>query len=510
MKFYCILLATLLLSVLAAKKKYNLVQHKKPPPVKLNTDNLPTLPEILEGLQLSQYLPGLVKMGVTETRLLLRLSPMDYRLMEIEWEGVTKDEITKLKDAVAALVIAATVTEEVPKIDLSERNKLGYGRVYLEDSVESYEYSLASFGKPPPIGKQQIVALPSVLGCREEYSSLDTDVDYSGKTLVVQRGNCTFLSKAQHAKALNASGLIIVNTEDRLESPSSGWGVDKNVSIAMVDALKDLYIIGMSNTTWAKINKALEFHGSGATFVSVVPLKCALGKTCSPVVDEERALQAEVTWGHMRSKNAVTGEVRSFEFLTSNFGCHLPSEGHTVNVVLSDSPHACDPLVPSDKYKNAAVVVSRGKCRFDVKAFNVQESGARLMIIVDTEDKALQRVGGMTPEVGYVGIPSVIVTAPTGEYFRSVLQSGEDSGANDGTLSIDFSLGRDNKVSEMWIDLSMTELAEDMHARQVQLEGLAQKYSQQGGGSIEIVPWLHRRIDEITYAQKKSIDTDEL
>lgn len=507
MKFFCFVVATLLICVLAAKKKYNLVQHKKPPAVKLNTDNLQTLPEILEGLQLSKYLPSLVKMGVTETRLLLRLSSMDYRLMEIEWEGITKEEITKLKDAVAALIVAATVTDEAPKVDLTERNKLGYGRVYLEDSVESYEYTLASFGKPPPVGKQQIVLLPSILGCSDGDLSQDEGVDFSGKTVIMRRGNCTFLSKAQYAKRLNAAGLILINTEDRLESPSSGLGVDKNITAAVVEQLNDLYVIGMANTSWAKINKALEFHGTGAVFVNVVPLKCALGKTCAPVIDEEKALLSEVTWGHMRSKDFVTNEVRSFEFLTSNFGCHLPSEGRTVSVVLSDSINACEPLTPDAKYEGAAVVVHRGQCRFDVKAFNVQEAGARMMIIVDTGDKALQRVGGMTPEVGYVGIPSVIVTAPTGQYFTSVLQEENKTGR----LDIELSLGKDNKVSEMWIDLSITEFAEDVHARQIQLEGLAQKYSQKSSaGSIEIVPWLHRRIDEITYAQKKSIDTDEL
>lgn len=43
---------------------------KKPP--LLNTDGLPSLKEILDGLELSEFYPNLVKMGVVETRFLLR------------------------------------------------------------------------------------------------------------------------------------------------------------------------------------------------------------------------------------------------------------------------------------------------------------------------------------------------------------------------------------------------------------------------------------------------------
>lgn len=61
-------------------KKYEPTAPKPPPP-KLNTDNLPPIEEILEGLGLIHRLPMFIKQGITETRFLLRMKPMDFNMM---------------------------------------------------------------------------------------------------------------------------------------------------------------------------------------------------------------------------------------------------------------------------------------------------------------------------------------------------------------------------------------------------------------------------------------------
>ncbi len=492
--------------VSAARKLNKKAEQPKPrpKPVKLNTDNLPTLTEILQTLELSTFLKNFIKMGVTETRLLLRMTSMDFRMMEMEWESMGKENVAKLKETIATLLIQATVPEEEPRLELNERQKLIYGKVYLKNSVQSYEYSLASFGKSPPIGPQPLVTLPSEFGCEApQYTDASArGVDYSGKTLLVRRGECTFLAKAQVARALNAAGLLIVNSEDRLESPSSGLGVDRNVTEAMVLPLNDLFLVSTSNTTWAKLRSAVQFSNGAATHVSFVPLKCHSGGSCLPVIEEEKALQAEVTWGAMRVRAGA--EARSFEFLTSVFGAQLPNEDEQISLALADNVEACSPLAPSDKYLGAAVVVHRGGCRFDVKALHVQAAGGRLVVVVDVQDKALQRLGGLQPEAGFVGIPSVIVTAAAGAHLGGVLASG--------SAVAEFSAGVGSVVSDAWIDLSFTQWAQEDSDRLIQLEGLVHKHSESAAaqGSIEIVPWLQRRIHEITYPAPKSIKTDEL
>lgn len=467
-------------------------ENKKPKPLRLNTDNLPNLQEILTKLELIQYLPNFIKIGVTETRLLLRLTSMDYHLMSLEFDGITDNEIVKLKDMVNKLIIDATVIPEEEKVDLSERNKLTYGRIYLSDSVQSYEYKSASFGGSPPIGKVELFIPTPEFGCDN-----NTDVNYTGKLLVVKRGNCTFLEKALNAKKQNASALLIVNSEDRLDSPASGYGIDKNVSESSVLSLESFPVISTSNNTWAKFQYALQFNKDLTTYVSIVPLKCGNRGVCSPVTEEEKLLQSEVSWGHIRV-HGDNGETRSYEFLTSNFGCQLPTLS-TIAVVAAEPIDGCSPLI-GEQFADKAVLVHRGGCRFDVKSKNVQDAGGRLTVIVDVMDNALQRIGGMHPDVDYVGIPSIIVNAPSGEYMLKALQS-------DVGLMMEVIPAKDSRGADLWIDLAFTEWSADDDSKLMQLEGLVQKYSQLESG--EIVAWLKRRMDEITDPKRKNMDTDE-
>ncbi len=66
-------------------------ENSKPEPaVKLNTEHLPTLSEILNEINISHRLQNLVKMGITETRHLLRMKRMDYNMMVIKFFRLKK------------------------------------------------------------------------------------------------------------------------------------------------------------------------------------------------------------------------------------------------------------------------------------------------------------------------------------------------------------------------------------------------------------------------------------
>ena len=69
-----------------------------------------------------------------------------------------QEDINRLKDHINMLVIKATIPEHDESKDkaLKERKKLVYGRIYMIDGVQSFEYSLASFGLPPPVGRMQL------------------------------------------------------------------------------------------------------------------------------------------------------------------------------------------------------------------------------------------------------------------------------------------------------------------------------------------------------------------
>eukprot|EP01038_Epipyxis_sp_PR26KG_P008518 gene8518-11515_t len=468
------------------------LEAKRPQPLKLNTEGLPTITQILSDLDLDKYLPNFIRMGVTETRLLLRLTNMDFRIMSIEWENFTEEDGKRLKDVINKMIIQATVVEEAAKPDFSERNKLSYGRVYLEDSVQSYEFVTASYGGAPPIGKVSFIVSSPLDGCDNT-----TSYNYTNNILLVERGNCTFLEKSILAKKNGAIGLIIANNEDRLDSPSSGLGVDKNISEKTVLSLDNFPTLSLSNTSLPKLLFASKFNQNLSTFINIVPLKCGSGGICKPVIQEERSLLPEVTWGTIRIKS-TTNETKSFEFLTSNFGCQLPSSSLTP-AILADPIDACSPIRENGTL-GAILVVYRGKCRFDTKALHAQQAGARMMLIIDIEDNALQRVGGMNPDVGHVGIPSVIVTSVAGKFIVSHLSQNIN-------LTASLIPAKDTIGSDEWINVSITQWNEEESDKIAQLEGLVQKYSQNNHN--EIVSWLRRRINELSKRKFKSVETDE-
>jgi hypothetical protein len=100
--------------------------NPKVQPIDLNVEGLPTLSEILNSLELSKYISRMGSLGVSDTRHLLRLLPMDYRMMIIDWD-MKEYEVEKLKLKVDELIQLATVAKKVIAVDNSERKLLKYG-----------------------------------------------------------------------------------------------------------------------------------------------------------------------------------------------------------------------------------------------------------------------------------------------------------------------------------------------------------------------------------------------
>lgn len=84
-------------------------------PVELNAEELPSLSEILDSLELSKYLSRMGSLGISDTRHLLRLLPMDYRMMIIDWD-MKEYEVDKLKLKVDDLIKLASFTKNVGSV----------------------------------------------------------------------------------------------------------------------------------------------------------------------------------------------------------------------------------------------------------------------------------------------------------------------------------------------------------------------------------------------------------
>ncbi len=102
----------------------------------------------------------------------------------------------------------------------------------------------ASFGRAPPIGELPVFFPADRWGC-----GYPPDTRQMTRTmLVVERGQCTFFEKAVQAFALNASVLVVINSEDKLESPASGLGIDPHITDKMVLRVKELSVVIFNRT----------------------------------------------------------------------------------------------------------------------------------------------------------------------------------------------------------------------------------------------------------------------
>lgn len=71
-----------------------------------------------------------------------------------------------------------------------------------------------------------------------------------------------------------------------------------------------------------------------------------------------------------------------------------------------------------------ALYAHRGGCRFDEKALVAQAAGAQMLVVADPADEALQRLGGLYPSAGAVGITSIMIPGNGGKFVDDALQRG--------------------------------------------------------------------------------------
>jgi len=290
----------------------------------------------------------------------------------------------------------------------------------------------------------------------------------------------------------------------------------------------------MSNTSWPKLNFAVSDRPlslGNEVYVEFVPLKCGASKLgsrgsggssnvnkiergCDTIEELDAQVQQEVTAGHMMVQTSlpplttqekaftptstlpdasipITGH--AFQFLTSNFGAPLPSSNAPFQLLRAEPIDACTEIQFGGLAGNplpVALVVDRGKCAFHVKMANVERSGARLAVIINIRDDPLQRIGGELPAAGHIGMPGVLVTAPTGAYLLKAMAyaSEHESASSPGYITTTLHPAKDQNISDAWIDLAFYSWERAPADRQLQYQALIGKHSK----DAEIAAWLTR------------------
>ena len=89
-----------------------------------------------------------------------------------------------------------------------------WGRLYIDGWPQTIQYFRAHFGIAPPMGRKIFVFAEPRDGC-SEYSN--AHLLTSDHVLLVNRGSCTFGTKAKIAAQTNATAIIIINNEPGIE-----------------------------------------------------------------------------------------------------------------------------------------------------------------------------------------------------------------------------------------------------------------------------------------------------
>ena len=160
-----------------------------------------------------------------------------------------------------------------------------------------------------------------------------------------------------------------------------------------------------------------------------------------------------------------------------------PSDGCTglVNDKEGQEPH----FRISGHEMNVAVALQRGGCSFDQKLLHAEEAGARLGIVMETSDVALQRMGGSAASNTYIGMPSVLCSTPCQEYLDNVLADTAN------TVTLQLTMGKDSRLADKWLELVVYPWAEDDDDKALQMEQLLPSFK--GDENLEIAQWLRRQ-----------------
>jgi hypothetical protein len=336
---------------------------------------------------------------------------------------------------------------EDPK--LLKRKTLTYGRLHIDGSPSSFQWKKARFGGEIPIKGVEIV----VAGNADEGNEFgcQTTPSAEGSFLVVMRGECSYLEKAEAAESSKAKGLIVVNTDnkDLFEMPA---GYD--LTPEEIDDLPVLPVVLVPQAAMQAL-KHIEEHNAFAKAL-LMPLDCDKDG-CFPVYKTDIKLQADYdASGGQLFLTDEKGRDVSFEYVTSTFGSVLPESGQLV-LVKSDggANQGCkDVMNDADDLEGKVVLVKRGGCNFSEKAKLMQQHKARMVVLVNEEGGYLERPGAHPDVVGDLYAPMMMISKRSGDAIERIMEARE-AGSEDGD-GVDMpwaSITKDRKIAVLWEEI---------------------------------------------------------
>lgn len=288
--------------------------------------------------------------------------------------------------------------------DLDEfRESLTWGRIFLDRGVTNHQYFKARFGGDIPSGSHPIVAAEPVLGC----GPIKNADAVKGAIAVVNRGECTYATKARSLQKAGAIGVLIKNNEDQgLTHPPGPDGTDVTIAVAMIthEFGKLLHRVTKVEPTRGQL---LPIYCEKESGVSV----------CLPVTEQEKEQHAVTEGGVL-----AAGDFKA-EFLTAKFGAPIPTK--SLGLAAADPSNGCGDL-DSSKLTGKAVLLRRGGCTFLDKVSNAQKAGAAAAIVINTQPGILRMDSLKRYESYNITTPTVMISTEKGDELQEKLTAGEE------------------------------------------------------------------------------------
>jgi len=306
---------------------------------------------------------------------------------------------------------------------LELRNSLTWGRMFLDNAVTHHQYFKARFGGDIPLENHPVLYADPPLGCTLPKN------DVKGKVVFVDRGECTFTTKARLMQKAGAAAMMVVGHDASLTHLPGPDGTDIEIPVAMVTGEYGEYIKALSSRQESK--------------VSMIPIHCEKESgvsVCLPVTAAEKAAHNIQEGGHLELGSD------KFEYLSAKFGTPMPAG--TVKLGVADPIQACGEL-DAEQFKGQAVLVKRGGCPFLDKVSNVQRAGAVASILINTQPGILRMDSLKRYESYNISIAAVMITTSTGDKLSKLAGSDIKFLASEITAAVWDGL-RNSVTAEQW------------------------------------------------------------
>jgi len=285
--------------------------------------------------------------------------------------------------------------------ELSHRNSLTWGRIFVEGGVQHRQFFKARFGDDLPFEAMECAVAEPVIGCTAPKN------DVSGKLVFVDRGNCTWATKARNMEKAGAAAVAVISNDEALTHLPGPDGRDVTVGTVHV-----------TNTFGLQMKEAMKRQSVKARLIPIFCEKESGTSVCLPVTEEERAAHVVTEGGEFEVGDS------KLDFLTAKFG--LPVPAGSLTLAHADPANACGgELKNAADVKGKAVVFARGGCPFLDKARAVSKAGGHAAIMINNKPSLLRMDSLKRYEAYDILTSMVMVGTQHGEMLIAAAKAGK-------------------------------------------------------------------------------------